>query len=271
MPGKVRYIMEGAAPPFDTDPRWVVLDEVPFSHGKIPEAAIGMAEDCAARLAPVWEAVERRMGMPTREGLGLPSGRPILAVPLNYEHEENLFLAHAVVPRGVDLVARLLATLPHDFVLAISDHPLNRLHVDRSEIDALIAGHAGRAHLFPRPGDTDRLARVSDAMVIDLSKTWAIAAFSGTAVLNLGTRAHADWLQAIPGIPALLESFDSGEFARPSPSDARRWFGWHLGGRIADPAALSLDRLLRCVAERPSESDAMSNCAMLLAREEQPA
>lgn len=271
MPGTVRYIMEGAAPPFLTEPTWIVLDEVPFSHGHVSGEAVGLADVCAGRLAPAWEAAERLIGTHTRESLGLPPDRPIVAVPLNYEHEENLFLAHAVVPRGVDLVARLLAALPDHFVLAISDHPLNRLHVDRSEIDALIAGHADRAHLFPKPGDTNRLAQVSDAMLIDLSKTWAIAAFFGAPMLNLGARAHADWLQAVPGITVLSDALAGGELVGPSPADTRRWFGWHLGGRIADSTALPLDRLLRCVDDRPSESDAMANCARLLARQEQPA
>jgi hypothetical protein len=271
MPGTVRYIMEGAAPPFDTDPRWIVLDEVPFRHGHIPDAATDLADACAAQLAPAWAAAERRLGAPTRESLGLPADRPIVAVPLNYEHDENLFLTHAAAPRGVDLVARLLAALPDEIVLAVSDHPLNRLHVDRSEIDALVGRHAHRARLFPTPGDTNMLAQISDAMVIDLSKSWAIAAFFGTPMLDLGTRAHADWLHAVPGVAALADTLAGGERAAPAQADARRWFGWHLGGRIADAAALPLERLLRCVADRPTEGDAMDNCAMLLARQAQPA
>jgi hypothetical protein len=126
-PGVVRYIMEGAAPPFGTDPEHVVLDERPFAPAEVPAHAATLADAIAERLRPSRDLVQRRpsAGAPAmlRERLGLPSDRRVVAIPLQYAHEENFFLHHAGFPDGLALIGRLLAELDESVVLAFVDHP----------------------------------------------------------------------------------------------------------------------------------------------------
>ncbi|MDE2404718.1 MAG: hypothetical protein KGM17_08620 [Sphingomonadales bacterium] len=269
-PGTVRWLMEAAAPPFATDVHWIVLDEQPFHHGFLPAGVDAFADDCAARLAPPADAARARLAGDHRAALGLPADRPVLAVPLHYEHPENLVLVHAAHRDGTGLLAALLDTLDPAILLAVSDHPLNRLHVDRAPLDVLAARHPDRIALFTGAGQTDRLAACADAMTSDLSKTWTLGAFLGTPLLNLG-RPMADWLGALPGLTALPARFSRDSLPAADPVAARRWFGWHIGGRLVDPARLDVPQLLRRVAGQPDAADAAQACRLVLDRQEIPA
>lgn len=263
-PGTVRYIMEGAAPPFETDPRWVVLDDRPFRHGLMPDSATGLAEQCADVLEDAWRNVAAHVADAAddwRERFGLPAGRPVVAVPLQYEHEENFFLAHAAHPSGIDLVRHLLGRFDEEVVLAITDHPLNKRHLDRSGLAAFVAEQGERAWLCTAEdtvlGATTLLAAGADAMVIDQSKTWSLAAFCGTPMLRAGTGPIAEWLHA-PPLGAMPTTGARG-LRRPDSAAARRWFGWHLGTRIIDPATLNLDLLVAQVAGQPDPAMVAAN------------
>lgn len=264
-PGTVRFIMEAAAPPIAGDPQWAVLNEEPFDQGALPADAASLAGDCARLLQPSWDLAEQFVatGPPAalRRLIGLPSDRTVLAVPLHYEHEENYFLSHAAFPSGEAMVEHLLAATDDDVVLAVSDHPLNRLYVDREAIDACLARHAGRVIDCTREG-TPRLAIAADAMVVDLSKSWSLAAFHGQPVVNLGRRPIAPWLQAAPGVAALAVPLMA-----PNRADARRWFGWHFCTRVLNTGKLTLDRLERALQGIASEADIADNLAMVLDRQ----
>lgn len=265
-PGQLRYIMEGAAAPFDTDPRWVVLEEKPFAHGAMPADAAAIGDLYANALDDLWRDAERRLAREPlagwRDHFGLPRNRPIVAVPLQYEHEENFFLAASAFPRGVDMIAHLLDRLAPDVFLAITDHPLNRIHVDRSAIAALIDRHSERAVLCAADkmpyGATGLLAARTDAVLIDQSKSWSLAAFAGTPIMRIGNSGMASWLNAAePAAGAVTGR------TPPEKAAARRWFGWHLGARIVDPAALTLDRLLAHLADTPDDAGIAANLSRL--------
>ena len=241
-PGTVRYIMEGAAAPFVTNPAWVVLEEQPFSYGFVPEEC-DLPPELAERVDALWHAAAGSIAGPS-----VSPSRPTLAVPLPYEHEENLFLQHAAHGEGVTLLRSLLDRLPQDWRIEISDHPLNRLHVDRSALDAFVAQVPDR--LSEVRVDTPAMVAQASAVFTDLSKTWTLAAFAGKPVLHAGQWAMAPWLRA---------ARDMDELAAPDRDGARRWFGWHLAARLLRPDAVDLDLLLRHVGERQNFEDMDAN------------
>jgi hypothetical protein len=232
----------------------------------------GLGDDCARRLRPAWDLAARQAPGGTRAALrnlmGLPGGRPVLALPLNYEHPENYFLTLAAYPDGISTIEGLLAAIDDDVVLAVTDHPLNRRYVDRGALDAFLAQHAGRVIDCTGKGGTDRLAICADAMLADLGKSWSLAAFNAMPLVDIGRRPLAPWLRTVPGISALnTDRLAAGSLAAADQADARRWFGWHLGTRIIDPRQLTLGRLERAIAQQASDADIAGNLSMVLAHQ----
>ena len=259
-PGIVRYIMEGAAAPFVTDPAWVVLEERPFEYGAMPDD-IALTGACVERVAPVWDharaaAVPREVG---RAELGLPADRAVLAVPLQYEHGENFYLEHAAYPGGIALLSALLDRVPADVLIAVSDHPLNRLYVNRTALDYFAASHADRIRLITADNATARLTLAADAVLTDLSKTWSLAAFAGTPLLHVGAYPVAGWLWANTDLAAIGQ----GGLLAPDTDAVRRWFAWHLAGRLLRPEAVDLPLLRRHVAQQATLADLDANVAAL--------
>lgn len=264
-PGIVRFIMEGAAPPFASDPRWVVLDAEPFPQAIVPPEAAALADDCARRLRPAWDLAARHAPGGTRSALrnliGLPGDRPVLAVPLQYEHPENYFLSLAAFPDGIAMLEHLLAATDDDVLLAVTDHPLNRRHVDRQALSAFIARHTDRVVDCTGWQASDRLARCADALVADLSKCWSLAAFHGLPLVDIARKPAAPWLRAAAG----AEAFAIDALHAPDRAEAERWFAWHLATRIIDPARLTLDSLVRAVDGQADEADIAANLTRVMA------
>lgn len=268
-PGAVRYIMEGAAAPFETDIRWIVLEETLFAYGAMPAGGAEIGARVADALTPLFARARQRLAVEPvqgwRDAFRLPGDRPILCVPLQYEHEEDLFIEHSAFPRAVDLITHLLRATDPSVFLAITDHPLNRRHVDRSAVDALIAAHPDRARLCLTDdlplGATGLLATRADAVLVDQSKCWSIAAFGGTPIVHVGNFPLAAWLSAATD-PAAVPR----HLMRPDTEMARRWFGWHLGARLLDSAAFTLDDLLTRVAGAWDESTITANLDRLIAQ-----
>jgi hypothetical protein len=260
-PGTVRYLMEATAPPFATPVGWLILEDRPFSHGFVPEAAFARADRCAGALAESWEALEDKLGATLRGDwrgkLGLPPGRPILALPLQYEHPENLFNERSPFANGAVLVETLLDHLDPEIVLAVTDHPLNQRYLMRGALHAVIEAHRDRAALCaaedePR-GATGLLAAGADAMLIDQSKSIALAKYFGCPIVQVGESRMADWINPAGFADLVPERLARRGLPGPGRNDARRWFGWHFGMRIFNPATITLDRLLGYVAGRPGE------------------
>jgi len=266
-PGTVRYIMEGAAPPFDTDKCWVILEEQLFSFGAMPRGGAAIGDECARILAPAWDHAEQLLAIEPplgwRNQWGLPHDRPILGVPLQYEREDDFFFGDSPVPYALDLLPLLLETLDENVFLAITDHPLNRVFLDRTPVHQLIAAHPHRARLctsnaLPQ-GATGVFAAKADALLIDQSKCWSIAAFCGTPALRIGARPIASWVafsEDLAGFPHGLR--------RPDPAKTRQWFGWHLGVRVLNPYQFTLDELIARANGRASAAMVTANLQMVL-------
>jgi len=264
-PGITRFITEAAAPPFRTDLSWTVLDTDPFCHGHMPDGW-PMADACAAALAPIAPPLAGAAPGAIRAAAGLPTDRPVLAVPLHYEHAENFYLRHAASGPSLALIERLLGHFDPAVVLAVTDHPLNRLHVDRGDLYRALGAMGDRVRLCEAPDATALLARCADAMVCDLSKSWSLAAWYGTPIVHLGHRPMAAWINAVPGLAACPPLPRRTELRASDPVALQRWFGWHLGGRLVVPDQCDLAGLLRRAAGRPGWSDCTTNLSALHAR-----
>ncbi|WDF71700.1 hypothetical protein [Novosphingobium sp. KACC 22771] len=241
-PGPVLYLMEAEASPFATDPLWVVLEKTPLSYGAMPDDW-ALPDDLAARMDALWAGAAGRFGP-----FSVPLSRPSLAVPLPCEHEENLFLRHAAHGDSVALLQSLLAGLPEEWRIEVCDHPLNRLHGDRSALEACVAAAPDRISMAEH--GTEAMVAGASAVLTDLSRSWTLAAFAGKPMLHWGQRALAPWMKA---------GSDPAELTGPDRDAARRWFAWHLTARLLRPGAVDLNLLLRQAREQPTWEDMNAN------------
>ncbi|MEP2734665.1 MAG: hypothetical protein ABJP34_00080 [Erythrobacter sp.] len=248
-PGRVRYIMEAAAPPFETEPQWVWLAPTLFDAGILPKfthAQTAQLDRLAEQLWPdVHAAIER---VPSRHGFlietGITPDRAIIGLALEYEHEENFFLQHHPYLSNAAMICAILDQLDERHVLAITNHPLNELYSDNSAIEQAVATSNGNAILL-KNGETAgqttlSLAQHASGMIIANSKSWCACAAQGVPFLRLSKFANADWLGTYNNMPEFLTDIASGKARRPDPKLARRWFGYHLANNAFDPAADNL-------------------------------
>ena len=262
-PGVVRHIMEPGAEPFHTPHRWFVLEEQPFHHGVIPADIAERADRAAAWLAPYWDAIEaeyaERSTAALREMLGLPAGRPVLAIPLQYEHEENFYGVGSPFQHGPEFVRTLLDQLDERIVLAITDHPLNAKYLMRSGLDRLAAEFPDRVRLYPpredRLSPTNILIRAADAVLLDRSKCASLAIFFGTPIVHVGDSMMADWLKATPLSALNADMLINCALPAPDKIAARRWFGWHYGMRLTDFREVTLATLQDRVFDRTDDAE----------------
>ncbi len=268
-PGTVRFIMHGDAAPFDTDKRWVIFEEKLNAFGQMPASAAHIGEQCAQVLSPAWNYAEQLFAIEPpfgwRNQWGLPHDRPILAVPLQSEHEADFLSGNSLLPHALDLLSHLFDALDENIFLAITDHPRNRTHLDRRAVDALIATNSHRARLCLSNalpfGATGLFAARADAMLIDMSKSWSLAAFCGTPILRIGTTPIADWV----AFSEDFANFPRG-LRRPDRAAMRSWFGWHLGARVLNPNQFTFDELIARVNGQVTSAMVNSNLQMVLDR-----
>lgn len=262
-PGVVRHIMEGGAAPLSMSPDWIVLQEQPFDHGLLPDLDAGQRAELDGLIGPTWSALFER-ARPTAESrkafrawAGLPTDRPILALPLEYEHPENFFPVHRIgaFPNH-RFVSELAETLDDSAFLAITNHPLNEKHVDNRALVSAIASHGPRMRLFPETSPdggnvTQLLAREAAGMLIGDSKVYALAGFFGTPIVRQSRFKTGAWLNAYDDLHSLLSALETGTAVGADPDDARTWFAFHIANNIFGPnapdltAAELLDRMDR--------------------------
>ena len=270
-PGTVRYLMEGIAPPYDLPTYPLVLEEKPFCMGMMPHGAEATVDLCLSSLADIWNRADAyrspALARSWRDRLGLPAERPILAVPLQYEHEENFFLGSSAFPDAVSLARHLFETVDSTVFLAFTDHPLNLRFADRTEINALIADNSDRAAMCSCDvavgGATALLAAYADAFLIDQSKSWSLAAYCGTPMVHIGNATLAPWLNATPVDDPRIRNWTGTSLPSADPEAMRRWFCWHMGARMFHPQELTLDRLVHHVNGTTDAAIIRSNAALL--------
>lgn len=261
-PGRVRYIMEAGAPPFARG-NWIILQDDVFDHGAMPEFSPAEEQALEAAFAPHWQqaddafSAQGRFALSRAEALvvlGLPGDRPLLAVPLEYMHEENFFSMHNSHADNIGFVSSLIERVPADFVLALTDHPLNRQHGRTAKLRAHVEAFGDRVFLVENgPADaglTNLLIKHCDGVIFQNSRSFAAAAFFGKPLMRLSDRPSAPWLNVHRDLPAFLDAVRTGAARLPEPEAVRRWFGWHLADEAIDAQTASGEELLARI-ERP--------------------
>jgi hypothetical protein len=260
-PGTIRYMMEAAFPPFPSRDEWLVLRQHPFDHCFMPGLGPAEKDGLNAGFDQIWSAIRRKVASEARgEGLRERDGDRaddlILSLPLEYEHEENFFGIHRPYAENAALVSALAEAVGHDVLLAVTDHPLNLLHCDRTALEAAVARHAGRVRLVSseRQGDQPTLAvvRASNGMIVSNSKAISIAAFFGKPILHLSGHASADWLNAYSDLRTFLGALREDAPNLPSQDEAKTFFAFHAANSIIDPAHPDTDgRMILDMIESP--------------------
>jgi hypothetical protein len=258
-PGKVRYIMEAAFPPFPSRTEWLVLREHPFDHCMVPDLGAADRDGLRAGFDPVWSAIRRTVDdqaadEDVRKSAG--SDEIVLSLPLEYEHEENFFGIHRPYADNAALVSALAEAVDDDVQLAVTDHPLNLLHCDRTALDAAVARHMDRVRMVSPRRAVDRptlpVVRASDGMIVSNSKVISIAAFLGKPILRLSNHATGPWLNAYSDLRTFLGALREGAPNLPSQDEAKTFFAFHAANNIIDLTHEETDaRLILDMVETP--------------------
>jgi hypothetical protein len=259
-PGIVKFIMEAGFPPFPAGDEWVVLRDHPFDHGIMPDLGAAARARLADAFAPAWSARHGQFGADSRadmlEQLGLPRDRAVIALPLEYEHEENFFGIHSRIRNGADLVPAVAEALGDDVLLAVTDHPLNSKYCDRTGLHDAIARLGDRAVLIDansqRVRPTFDLARACGGMIFDNSKTISVAAFFGTPILRSSEWQTGGWLNAAGDLAGFAKAVRDGTAAAPDDEGTRAWFGFHVANNVLNLAHPEVNgRLILDMVETP--------------------
>lgn len=247
-PGQVIHLLEAGASPFTIPATWVILQRDFWHHGAMPALREEDAGAVRSAFADTWQRIRGRFdpcGEPSDRvlaDLGLPQDRKVLALPLEYEHEEAFTTFHNQFERNVDLIHHLAEKLSDEYVLAITDHPLNYKHVDNSETHAAIEALGPRAHLLPNPAasssPTDLLIKHCAGLVVQNTKAIYSGAFFGKPTLRLSNRPTAEWIHAHDCMEGFLNQIASGG-GGAAVDQAQLWFGFHLMHEVVDPATIS--------------------------------
>jgi hypothetical protein len=246
-PGTVRLLMEGRLEPFAPPPYWTLLQSRPLDQGMLPDLSAEQRDTLATLIGPAWTALRARHAARPgdRESVfarcGIPGDRPVLLVPLEYEGEENFFAMHRVSAMpNARLVAELAEGVGPGFTLAVTNHPLNDLHVDSRELMATIDGIENAVLAPPAINGltaTLALAKHVDGIILGDTKTYAAGAFFGKPMLRRTRFASGAWLRFHSDLDDFLPAIAAGNAVAPSEEDARLWFGFYLANEVIDPKA----------------------------------
>ena len=260
-PGTVRHITEGGAEPLLLPIGAVHFTKEPFAHGLLPELSEEHIAQLDALIEPYWQplvdAPEAQVAAQNafREWAKLPCDRPVLFLPLEYEHEENFFTIHRKGPvPNARLVEELLEQLDRRVFLAVTNHPLNELYVDNSALEMLVGTYPDDLALFPGEmpcggRTTPSLMRAADGVLLGDSKAFSLAGFSGTPILRRSHFETGQWLAAGKDLDEFVQALLDGSAEPPDLTKARTWFAYHAANNLIWPndpgltGACILDRL----------------------------
>lgn len=243
-PGRVHYLMEGAVPPVPLPAHWIWFADAPFDHGVMPSFDARTAAALRGWIAPAWT----RLRGAAAESVRAPGDARRICLPLDYEHEENFFLAHRpVAGDNATFLQVIAAGLAPGFALDATNHPLNELHVDRTAIARCTAALAPRVTLGT---DTRAAIAAADGVIVTDSKAFALAALFGRPLCRLSAFATAGWLHADSDPVRFQAALAAGTARAPDPAAAQLWSAWHLSNNVVDPQdpALTADALLARLA-----------------------
>lgn len=248
-PGTVRYIMEGASPPFATNYHTVYLAQTLFDHGLMPALTPEQASWLDAAFTPSWEARKATMPDMEREAFlaeaGLPSDKLLIGLPLEYEHEEIFFDQHNIFANNVELIDALAGALDDDVVLAVTQHPLNEGRRADGELQAAITRHQGRVVQIRQIGErgeaTTLMMRHCDGMIVCNSKSFASCAFLGRPTMRITRFQSGGWLNFYGSLGPFVDALRDRTAVGANEADARRWFAFHLANTVVEPHNPDLD------------------------------
>ena len=260
-PGMVRFIMEGAAPPFNLGPCGVWLPQTLFDHADMPAIDPAWRAELDTAFRPWWNQARARFTGVDRDAFlsraGLPGDKRLIGLPLEYEHPEMFFAPHNAFTSNIALIDHVAEQLDEDSVLAVTNHPLNEKHCDNRPLRAAIAAHGGKVRMVRAtgvPGDaTMLLAKHCAGMVVGNSKSFAGCAFFGTPMLRLSRFRTGAWMHAYDTFAPFSAALRAGTARAAAPADALSWFALHLIDRVFDPghptltASALADRITRPV------------------------
>jgi len=257
-PGIVRYLMEADFPPFPSRVHWLVLREHPFDHCVMPELDAALKEDLHAGFDEIWSTVRRNLAGQAPEAELGGAGDLIVSLPLEYEHEENFFEIHRPYADNAALVSALAEAVGDDVLLAVTDHPLNLVHCDRTALDAAIARYPGRVRMvaptWRRDKPTSRVIQASSGLIVSNSKVISIAAFLGKPVLRMSDHATGDWLSAYSDLSVFLGALRAGTPNLPSQEEAKTFFAFHAANNLIDLTHKEMDgRQILDMVESPAD------------------
>jgi hypothetical protein len=258
-PGKVVQLLEAGAPPFAFPSDRIIFQRDFLHHGAMPMLDGADRHALDATFAGAWQRMRSRFDSQppfclsreaALEWMGLPRDRKIVALPLEYEHEEAFTGFHGPFTRNLDLIEHLADALDDDCVLAITDHPLNYRYIDNRPVYAMIEALGDRAHLVPnavaRYWPTTLLIQNCDGLVVRDTKALYAGAFFGKPTLRLSHRPTADWIGAHDDVASFLEDVRAGR-GGARIDDASRWFAFHILHEVISPTEISsadiLDRI----------------------------
>lgn len=246
-PGVVRHITEGAADPLRLGPDSFHFTTCPFDHGVMPDLTEREVARLDAMIDPYWEAMKRSDQLQDvqndylNEWADLPSDRPIVFLPLEYEHEENFYTVHRVgATPNAAMLEELSERLGDRVFLALTNHPLNEAHLDNSAVTRVVRANRSRMKLLP--GKTPIGTRTSnflmttaDGVILGDSKVYAMAGFHSTPILRLSRFATGDWMNANEELRPFLNGLSTGSIAAPDQASAKTWFAYHAANNLGCP------------------------------------
>lgn len=251
-PGVVRHITEGGADPLLLPVGAVHLNGAPFDHGLMPPLIDEQRAMLSALIEPYWstlaatpldDAVAREA---FRNWAGLPSDRPTLFLPLEYEHKENFFIQHRVgTAPNARLVEEMIEEIDGRAVLALTNHPLNELYVDNSALEKVVEANPQAVRLLPGEAPdgsrtTPQMMRIADGVLLGNSKCYSLAGLCGTPILRRSHFRTGEWLNASSDLDAFVTDIREGRASPPDKETARIWFAFHVANNLVWPVAPSL-------------------------------
>lgn len=271
-PGKIRFLREAVVPPFV--PRsgapggWLKLSGPGiYDQGMMPLLMEDEHQMLQAMIGSRWCGLQAGSSVSNAakrayiEAAGLPTDRRLLVFPLTYEGQ--IPNRHALESNS-SLIAKIGAQLDDDFVVALTQHPLNinpRRAMDRpdSPVEPVVAAYADKMRLVQLPGPlgnpTASLIRCCDGVIVGDTQSFGYAAAFGKPLMRFSRFAAGEWLQAYADLAEFQHDVRARAARRPSETDAMRWFAFHYGNEVfsAQRQGLNLQHLIDRI-ERPVDS-----------------
>jgi hypothetical protein len=251
-PGIVRHITEGGADPLLLPVGAVHLNEAPFDHGILPPLTDEQRATLSALIEPYWDALAAtpldHVSTQTalRNWSDLPTDRPTLFLPLEYEHKENFFIQHRVgTAPNAKLVEELINEIDGRAFLALTNHPLNELYVDNSALEKVVEAHPHAVRLLPGEAPdgsrtTPHIMRACDGVILGNSKCYSLAGLCGTPILRRSHFRTGEWLNASSDLDTFVTAICEDRAAPPDTETARIWFAFHVANNLVWPVAPAL-------------------------------